>query len=47
VVPGNYFFFGLGQQWKHQDECIRINYSQDEKEVQAAVEIMADELAKL
>jgi valine--pyruvate aminotransferase len=47
VVPGRYFFYGLRKPWKHQDECIRINYSRDETEVREGIEIMADVLKNL
>ncbi|UCE50005.1 MAG: valine--pyruvate transaminase, partial [Phycisphaerales bacterium] len=29
VIPGHYFFPGLKEQWRHKNECIRVNYSQD------------------
>ncbi len=45
VVPGNYFFPGMeNESWKHKDECIRITYSQDEKTVEEAIKIIADEV---
>jgi valine--pyruvate aminotransferase len=47
VVPGNYFFFGLEEEWSHKDECIRINYSGDEGDVKTALEIIADEVRTL
>ncbi len=47
VVPGNYFFFGLHDTWKHADECIRISYAQEDKVVSAGIKIIADELRKL
>jgi valine--pyruvate aminotransferase len=46
VVPGHYFFPGLKAEWKHKHECIRINYSQDEKIVSAGLEIIADEVKR-
>ncbi|RKX75174.1 MAG: valine--pyruvate transaminase [Spirochaetes bacterium] len=44
VVPGCYFFFGLKQPWAHRDECIRVNYSQDDNIVNRGIEIIADEV---
>ncbi|MBN1649538.1 MAG: valine--pyruvate transaminase [Spirochaetales bacterium] len=41
VIPGEYFFFGLEQPWKHANECIRITYSQNEDEVSRGLEIIA------
>ena len=44
TVPGEYFFFGLGDQPQHPhyDKCLRLNYSRDENEVHQAVKIIAD-----
>ena len=44
TVPGEYFFFGLGDrpQHPHYDKCLRLNYSRDENEVHQAVKIIAD-----
>jgi len=46
VVPGHYFFPGLQEQWGHKDECIRLNYAQDEKAVTAGLEIIAEEVRR-
>ncbi len=49
IVPGEYFFFGLPEtdiDWKHRHQCIRINYSQDIKEVRRGLEIIAEEAEK-
>lgn len=45
VVPGCYFFPGIPAEWKHRNECIRINYSRDPAEVHRGIEIIADEIA--
>jgi len=44
VVPGHYFFPGLTEKWRHKNECIRINYAQEEKTVSAGLKIIADEI---
>jgi valine--pyruvate aminotransferase len=45
VIPGRYFFFGEAENWAHRDECLRLNYSQDEADVRRGIEIMAEEAA--
>lgn len=47
IVPGNYFFPGHNTQWKHKDECIRVNYSQDPHTVKEGIKIIAEEIKKL
>lgn len=47
VVPGHYFFFGLDEPWDHQDQCLRLTYSQDMNVVREGLEIIADEVASL
>ncbi|MBN1686936.1 MAG: valine--pyruvate transaminase [Spirochaetales bacterium] len=37
VIPGRHFFFGLAEEWKHRDECIRINYAGHEAEVREGI----------
>lgn len=41
VVSGHYFFPGLGGDWQHKDECIRVNYSLGDEEVRRGLEIIA------
>jgi valine--pyruvate aminotransferase len=43
VVPGHYFFPGLGEDWKHKRECIRLNYGQDAATVGEGIKIIAEE----
>ena len=45
VVPGHNFFVGLGEDWRHKHECIRISYAQDAESVKRGVAIIADEVA--
>ncbi|HEX5790222.1 MAG TPA: valine--pyruvate transaminase, partial [Luteolibacter sp.] len=45
VVPGEYFFFGEGQEgWRHRDECIRVSYAMDETVVRDGLAIIAEEV---
>jgi len=46
IVPGHYFSPGLTGRWRHKNECIRINYSQDEQIVTAGLKIIADEIKR-
>ncbi|MGI6271851.1 MAG: valine--pyruvate transaminase [Anaerohalosphaeraceae bacterium] len=44
VVPGSYFFPGLRDEWRHRDECIRVNYSGDAGAVERGLRIIAEEV---
>lgn len=46
IVPGEYFFFGLDQDWPHSRECLRLNYAQSERTVREGLEILAEEAAR-
>ena len=46
VVSGHYFFPGIGADWPHMQECIRVNYSQEERDVHEGIRIIADEVKK-
>ena len=46
VVPGEYFFFGLEEPWKHSTECIRVSFSQPEQVVREGLQIIAEEVAR-
>ncbi len=46
VIPGQYFFYGIDEPWEHQNQCIRINYSQNEDNVKRGIEIIAEETAR-
>jgi len=41
VVSGHYFFPGLAGDWQHKDECLRVTYSQDDKDVRRGLAIIA------
>lgn len=47
VVPGEYFFPGHSEEWKHKSECLRITYSQNWDDVQKGLEIIAKEINSL
>jgi valine--pyruvate aminotransferase len=44
VVPGHYFFPGLGETWPHTDECIRVSYAQDDATVATGIKAIAEEV---
>jgi len=46
IVPGHYFFPGLTETWRHREECLRLNYSQDEGVVEKGIAILAEEVKK-
>ncbi len=47
VISGHSFFPGLeNDTWRHKDECLRINYSQDENQVAAGIAVIAQEVKK-
>ena len=46
IVPGEYFFFGLDEDWSHQRECLRLNFSQPAEVVREGLRVIADEAAK-
>jgi len=46
IVPGEYFFFGLEEEWEHSRQCIRLNYSQEEDLVRDGIRIIAEEAGK-
>ncbi len=48
IVPGHYFFPGIeDEQWKHQYECIRLNYAQPAEKVKAGIEILKEVINEL
>lgn len=46
VVPGQNFFPGITDDWRHKQECIRVSYAQDAAVVEAGVKIIAEEVAR-
>lgn len=47
VVSGHYFFPGLDQGWQHTQECIRLNYAQEDSVVEQGISILADTINEL
>ncbi|MCG6201754.1 valine--pyruvate transaminase [Psychromonas antarctica] len=47
VVSGHYFFPGLDQDWQHTQECIRLNYAQEDDVVERGITILADTINAL
>jgi valine--pyruvate aminotransferase len=45
VVPGEYFFFGLQEDWAHSQQCLRINYSGSPEVIAKGLRIIAEEAA--
>ncbi len=47
VVPGNFFFFGIGDEpWPHQHECLRVSFTMREEIVRDGFRIIGEEAAK-
>ena len=46
TVPGEYFFFGLPEDWPHRHECLRLNFSRDAASVREGYRIIAEEAAR-
>jgi valine--pyruvate aminotransferase len=47
VVPGSYFFFGLDDdEWRHRDECLRINFTMPDAIVEAGIRIIGEEVSR-
>ena len=44
IVPGNYFFPGLDEDWEHTSQCLRITYSQSDEIVEQGLRIVAEEI---
>lgn len=47
TVPGEYFFFGLDQDWGHRRECLRLNFSQNPDKLRQGLEIIGEEAARV
>ncbi len=47
ILPGEYFFPGLDEDWEHRHQCIRLTYSQDDATVRQGIQLIADEIRAL
>jgi valine--pyruvate aminotransferase len=47
VVPGEYFFYGLGEDWTHQRQCLRLSYTQSPERVRRGLKILGEFLREL
>jgi valine--pyruvate aminotransferase len=47
VVPGEYFFYGLKEDWPHARQCIRMTFSQSDQTVAQGIKIIAKELRQI
>ncbi|KAA1189477.1 valine--pyruvate transaminase [Pseudohalioglobus sediminis] len=46
VVPGEHFFVGVTDDWRHRQECIRVSYAQDSAKVREGIGIIAEEVRR-
>lgn len=46
IVPGEYFFIGLDDDWRHGHECLRMNYVQADEDMQRGIAVIAEEVTK-
>jgi valine--pyruvate aminotransferase len=46
VIPGEYFFIGQEDDWNHGHQCLRMNYVQDDKQMQKGIAVIAEEITK-
>jgi len=44
AVPGQFFFYGMKEEWRMTQECIRINYAHAPEAVHKGIKIVADEV---
>ena len=43
VVPGEDFFIGVDDNWRHRHECLRVSYAQDSERVREGIQLIAEE----
>ncbi len=46
VVPGQHFFPGLAEEWRHKQECIRVSYAADPEVVREGFRIIGQEVRR-
>ena len=48
VVPGHYFFPGINDEnWRHPHECIRVSYAANNRDVEAGIRIIGEEVKRV
>jgi valine--pyruvate aminotransferase len=47
IIPGQYFFPGIDENWDHTQQCIRLTYSQSEDTVRRGIKIIGEEVRAL
>ena len=47
VISGDYFFYGLDEDWDHRNECIRVSFTMDDNVVRDGLQVIADEVGQL
>jgi alanine-alpha-ketoisovalerate/valine-pyruvate aminotransferase len=43
VVPGEFFFPGLEEDWQHKKECLRVSYAHDPDKVAKGIKTTCEE----
>lgn len=46
MVPGQFFFPGLAQDWPHAHQCMRMNYVPDSEKIEHGIAILAEEIER-
>ncbi|MFT5063834.1 MAG: valine--pyruvate aminotransferase [Gammaproteobacteria bacterium] len=46
IIPGESFFPGINEDWRHKQECIRVNYTANPSDVDQGVAIIAEEVKR-
>jgi valine--pyruvate aminotransferase len=46
VISGHHFSPGLDREWRHRDECVRINYAQEPEMVREGIRLIAAEVGR-
>lgn len=46
VVPGQFFFPGLAEDWPHRHQCLRITYAQRDDVVERGIAIIGEEIRR-
>ena len=44
IIPGQYFFPGISEDWEHKHQCIRLTYSQSDETVREGIKIIGEEV---